>query len=220
MESSLARVITTSVGVIDKTVSILDVVAAKDRSRAELVEATGFSRATVHRLAASLEAHGLLRRSERGRYALGWKLVTLGRAAESGDALVELAMSVLADLRDETGESVQMYVRDGSQRRCVASLDSPDELRTVVAPGARLPLDRGSAGAALRGVEGASGWVASVGERAAGVASVSAPVRDATGAVVAALGVSGPVERTTDDPGSRYGNVVAEAARRVSVLLG
>ncbi|MDG2262257.1 MAG: IclR family transcriptional regulator [Actinomycetota bacterium] len=205
---------------IDKTVSILDVVAAKDRSLAELVEATGFSRATVHRLAASLEAHGLLRRSERGRYALGWKLVTLGRAAESGDALVELAMSVLADLRDETGESVQMYVRDGSQRRCVASLDSPDELRTVVAPGARLPLDRGSAGAALRGVEGASGWVASVGERAAGVASVSAPVRDATGAVVAALGVSGPVERTTDDPGSRYGNVVAEAARRVSVLLG
>lgn len=220
MESSLARVITTSVGVIDKTVSILDVVAAKDRSLAELVEATGFSRATVHRLAASLEAHGLLRRSERGRYALGWKLVTLGRAAESGDALVELAMSVLADLRDETGESVQMYVRDGSQRRCVASLDSPDELRTVVAPGARLPLDRGSAGAALRGVEGASGWVASVGERAAGVASVSAAVRDATGAVVAALGVSGPVERTTDDPGSRYGNVVAEAARRVSVLLG
>jgi len=206
--------------VIDKTVSILDVVAAKDRSLAELVEATGFSRATVHRLAASLEAHGLLRRSERGRYALGWKLVTLGRAAESGDALVELAMSVLADLRDETGESVQMYVRDGSQRRCVASLDSPDELRTVVAPGARLPLDRGSAGAALRGVEGASGWVASVGERAAGVASVSAAVRDATGAVVAALGVSGPVERTTDDPGSRYGNVVAEAARRVSVLLG
>ena len=205
---------------IDKTVSILDVVAAKDRSLAELVEATGFSRATVHRLAASLEAHGLLRRSERGRYALGWKLVTLGRAAESGDALVELAMSVLADLRDETGESVQMYVRDGSQRRCVASLDSPDELRTVVAPGARLPLDRGSAGAALRGVEGASGWVASVGERAAGVASVSAAVRDATGAVVAALGVSGPVERTTDDPGSRYGNVVAEAARRVSVLLG
>ena len=220
MEQSVARDTSTPVGVIDKTASILDAVAARERTLAELVDATGFSRATVHRLAASLETHDLLRRDERGRYALGWKLVTLGRVAESGDALVELALPILADLRDETGESVQLYVRDGSERRCVASLDSPDELRTVVAPGARLPLDKGSAGAALRGVEGDEGWVASVGERAVGVASVSAPVRDATGTIVAALGVSGPIERTTDDPGSRYGDRVAVAARRVSVLLG
>ena len=39
------------------------------------------------------------------------------------------------------------------------------------------------------------GWAQSVAERESGVASVSAPVRDAAGTVVAAVSVSGPVER-------------------------
>ena len=38
---------------------------------------------------------------------------------------------------------------DGDRRRCVASLDSPSELRTIVPVGALLPLDRGSAGRVL-----------------------------------------------------------------------
>ena len=43
-------------------------------------------------------------------------------------------------------------------------------------------------------------WVESVGEREAGVASVSAPVLDASGTVVAAVSVSGPIERTSRHP--------------------
>ncbi len=38
------------------------------------------------------------------------------------------------------------------------------------------------------------GWAQSVAEREAGVASVSAPVRDGTGQVIAAVSVSGPVD--------------------------
>ncbi|WP_283234742.1 IclR family transcriptional regulator domain-containing protein, partial [Candidatus Protofrankia californiensis] len=53
------------------------------------------------------------------------------------------------------------------------------------------------------------GWADSVGEREAGLASVSAPVRDATGRVVAALSLSGPVERLTRSPGQRHGAAVA-----------
>lgn len=162
--------------------------------------------------------HGLLRRDEQGRYALGWKLFSLGRAAERSAALVESAGPVLRRLRDDTGESVQLYVRDGDERVCVASLDSPDELRTVVPPGARLPLDRGSAGAAL--LSGPAGSISSVAERAPGVASVSCAVVDGEGNVVAALGVSGPVERTTSDPGSRYGAAVRDAAAELSAILG
>ena len=48
--------------------------------------------------------------------------------------------------REQTGESVQLFVRDGDVRVCVESLESPHELRTIVPVGARLPLDRGSAG--------------------------------------------------------------------------
>ena len=72
----------------------------------------------------------------------------------------------------------------------------------------------------LRGEVGDDGWVASVGEREAGVASVSAPVTDDTGAVVAAIGVSGPIERLSRDPGERFGAAVVAAADRVAVDAG
>ena len=69
------------VGVVDKSFSILQLVAVAPCSLAELVERTGLSRATAHRLAVALESHGMLRRLDDGRFALGLHLVALGRAA-------------------------------------------------------------------------------------------------------------------------------------------
>ena len=133
--------------------------------------------------------------------------------------LADAAGPALAELRDATGESVQLYVRDGDQRVCVASLESPHGLRTIVPMGAALPLDRGSAGQALRAADRRRGWP-SVGEREPGVASVSAPVRDGDGRVLAAVSVSGPIERTTRDArGERYAAAVVAAARRVEAAL-
>jgi DNA-binding IclR family transcriptional regulator len=205
------------VGVLDKAVVLLDVLEEQPRSLAELVEATGLSRATAHRLAVALEDHGLVRRDPEGRFTLGARLVALGRAASAGLSLVEVAGPALADLRDATGESVQLYVREGDDRVCVAALESPHGLRTIVPVGARLPLAVGSAGRVLApgATIGRSGWVDSVGERESGVASVSAPVLDGQGAVVAAISVSGPIGRTTRTPGRRYGADVVAAARKL-----
>ena len=114
-------------------------------------------------------------------------------------------------LRDRTGESVQLYVAEGEGRRCVVSLQSPHGLRWIVPEGALLPMDRGSAGKVLQA--GASGWAESVEEREPGVCSVSAPVVDGRGKVLAAVSVSGPVERLTRTPGERFGaDVIAAAA--------
>ncbi|HSH23404.1 MAG TPA: helix-turn-helix domain-containing protein, partial [Acidimicrobiales bacterium] len=191
---------------VDKSVSVLSALEAGPLALADLVAAAGLSRPTAHRLAVALEAHGLVRRDDQGRFALGLRLVGLGRAASEGLPLVEAARPALAALRDETGESVQLYVRDGDARVCVASLESPHGLRTIVRVGAALPLDRGSAGRVLcdEPAARARGWAESVGEREAGVASVSAPIVDPEGRVLAAIGVSGPVERTTRSPGRRY----------------
>ena len=208
------------VGVLDKAVDLLDCLAGGPKALAELVAITGLPRATAHRLAVALEQHGLVRRDADGRFALGFRLATLGRAALESAPLAEVARPALAWLRDATEESVQLYVRDGEQRVCVESFESPHGLRTIVAVGASLPLDAGSAGKVLRGDEvGGRGWVESVEEREPGVASVSAPVRDHTGLVLAAIGVSGPVERTTRRPGSRYGDAVTRAAAMVESAL-
>ena len=206
-------------GTIDKGVRVLAAVEAIGPcALADLVAATGLSRATTHRLAVALETHGLLRRTADGRFALGLRLVGLGRAATDALPLAEAAASALAALRDATGESVQLYVREGEHRVCIASLESPHGLRTIVPVGATLPLDRGSAGRVLWG-EPVAGWSESVEEREPGVASVSAPVLDDVGRVVAAVGVSGPVERTSRRPGERYGAAVLDAARANEAAL-
>lgn len=202
------------VGVLDKAVSVLDALEVEPRSLAELARATGLHRATAHRLAVAMEAHQLVSRAGDGRFSLGLRLGGMG--------LVGLARPALERLRDATGESVQLYVRRGDRRLCVASLESPHGLRTIVAVGASLPLDVGSAGKVLSLDPGAPrrGWTQSVEERERGVASVSAPVHDSAGAVVAALSVSGPIERTTRAPGRRYADAVMQAARAVERAVG
>lgn len=207
------------VGVLDKAVAVLGAIEQQPRSLGELVAVTGLSRATAHRLAAALETHGLVRRDESGRFALGLRLIGLGRRAAEGVPLVEAARPALLALHERTGESVQLYVREGDVRLCVASIEARHELRTIVPVGARLPLELGSAGRVLGGDGGSGSWVESVGERQAGVASVSAPVRDRSGRLLAAVSVSGPIERTSRRPGRRYGAEVVAAAREVETAL-
>ena len=69
------------VGVLDKSVAVLEAVEDGARSLAELVAATGLTRATTHRLATALETHGLLARESRGRWRLGPRLLALGSSA-------------------------------------------------------------------------------------------------------------------------------------------
>jgi DNA-binding IclR family transcriptional regulator len=207
------------VGVVDKAMALLGALEAGPATLAELVERAGFSRATTHRLAQALAAHGMVRRDADGRFALGARLVGLGRLAAAAIPLAEVAEPVLARLRDETGESVQLYVAEGDARRCLLALDSPHELRTIVRPGALLPLAHGSAGRVLSGEPlDRRGWIQTVGDRQAGVASVSAPVRDSRGDVVAAVSVSGPIDRIGRSPGARHGDRVVAAAAELTVL--
>jgi DNA-binding IclR family transcriptional regulator len=194
------------IGVLDKAMRVLDALDAVPLSLADLTEATGLPRATAHRLAAALEVHGLVERDGAGRFALGRRLAVR--------SLADAARPALERLRDETGESVQLYVPRGDRRVCLVSLESPHSLRTIVPVGAALPMSKGSAAKVFRGAIDERGWAESVEEREKGVASVSAPVRGG-GDVVAAVSVSGPVERTTRSPGARYAKAVVRAAREV-----
>jgi DNA-binding IclR family transcriptional regulator len=209
------------VGVLDKAVAILAALEPRPATLNQLVDSTGLTRATAHRLALALGRHGLVERDVDGRFCLGPRLTELGAAALAGPPLAVTARPALEVLRDRTGESAQLYVAAGEARLCVASLESPHSLRTIVAVGAVLPMDRGSAGAVLRDDPRTAprGWIESVEEREKGVASVSAPVRRGA-RVVAAVSVSGPVERTTRAPGRRYGAAAVDAARQVEDAAG
>jgi len=204
------------VGVIDKSMAVIDALAQGPCSTAELVERTEITRATVHRLASALESHGLIRRAGDGRFALGYRFVSLARAVDDLGVLCDAARPHLRALSEQSGESAQLYVRDGDDRVCVDVAESAHGLRTIVAVGARLTLERGSAGRALTQPE--TGLATSVGEREAGVASVSAPIIGDTG-VVAAISVSGPIDRMSASPADRFGPMVLAAALAVGAQL-
>ncbi|GAA2559048.1 IclR family transcriptional regulator [Mycolicibacterium diernhoferi] len=212
------------IGVLDKAVGVLHTVAESPCGLAELCERTGLPRATAHRLAAGLEVHRLLARDNEGRWRLGPALTEL--AGQVNDALLAAGAIVLPRLRELTGESVQLYRREGSSRVCVASLEPPAGLRDTVPIGTRLPMTAGSGAkvllaysdpatqqAVLAGAKFTErtlaevrrrGWAQSAAERESGVASVSAPVRDGRGAVIAAVSVSGPIDRMGRRPGARW----------------
>ncbi|MSV36444.1 MAG: IclR family transcriptional regulator, partial [Actinobacteria bacterium] len=55
--------------------------------------------------------------------------------------------------------------------------------------------------------------------RVKGVASVSAPIFDADGAIIAAVSVSGPLERMSNSPGAKFGTLVVRGAKTLSDFL-
>ena len=220
------------IGVLDKAVGVLHAVAEAPCGLADLCDRTGMPRATAHRPAAGLEVHRLLARDAGGRWQLGPAVSELSAAV--GDPLIAAGAAVLPGLREITGESVQLYRREGTTRVCVAALEPPAGLRDTVPVGARLPMTAGSAARVLLAYSDAPtqrallpsaafaertladvrrrGWAQSAAEREPGVASVSAPVRDRSGAVVAAVSVSGPIDRMGRRPGERWAADLLAAA--------
>jgi DNA-binding IclR family transcriptional regulator len=228
------------VGVLDKSVAVLTTLESGPASLAQLVAATGLARPTAHRIAVALERHRLVTRDSQGRFVLGPRLAELATAAGE-DRLLAVAQPILIQLRDLTGESAQLYRRQGDSRICVAAAERATGLRDTVPVGAALPMTAGSAAQVLlawdepdrvnRGLRGARftaaslaqvrrrGWAASVAEREAGVASVSAPVRGQGGKIIAAVSVSGPIERLTRSPGRRHAAAVVAAGEKITAAL-
>jgi len=226
---------TTAVGVLDRSVALLELLADGPRSLRPLAEASGLPRPTAHRLLVALETHGLVARTADGAFRLGPRLAELAARAGPGLDLGAAARGVLARLHDTTGESAQLYVRSGDRRLCVAARDAGSGLRDSVPVGALLPLEAGSGGKVLLawsadhdrfpGVSAAElaavrrrGWAASVAEREPGAASVSAPVL-ADGRLLGAVCVSGPASRIGQAPGRRLAPAVVAAARDLAALV-
>lgn len=222
----------TGVGVLDRCVVLLDLLAEGPRSLRSLADDSGLPRPTAHRLLVALEAHRLVARDPTGSFRLGPRLTELAAVAGPELDLASVAGPVLDRLHQSSGESVQLYVRSGEHRLCIAARDAGTGLRDSVPVGALLPLDVGSGGKVLLAwsadggrfmpaAELASvrsrGWAASVAEREPGVASVSAPVLH-DGVLLAALCVSGPVSRLGQAPGRKLGSLVVGAAGELSAL--
>ena len=235
---------------LHRLITILELVAANraPSGAAEVAVKMGLPLSTVARLMRQLADEGLLHRSSRdGRFTLGPRLYALARAATSQLDIAELARPIMEELRDVTGETTSLHVLRGTQRVCIAEVQSHHELRRVVPAGLPQPLEGTATGEVLlagspaperQAAIDASGLSAR--ERAAleerlertraegyaladdwvdGLTGISVAVRDSE-VTVAALSVSGPSSRFNREVAMGHLAATREAARLLSARLG
>ena len=138
--SSQSNEIHSGVGVLDKTVKILDALESGPATLGQLVSSTGLARPTAHRLAIALERHRFVLRDQHGRFVLGSRFAELAAAAGE-DRLLTAAAPILQTLLDRTGESAQIYRRQGDMRVCIAAVERASGLRDSIPVGAMLSME-------------------------------------------------------------------------------
>ncbi len=201
-------------------------------SAPEIVQELKLSRTTVFRILHTLLAAGYLCRDDDDRhYKLGPAILGSGFSYLASLDFVEVAQPLLQKLRDATGMSAHMAIRDGRDIVYVARYAAQTTIRSSVTIGTRFPVHATVMGRmmlldmdkhelaqlfpegslprfteqtpcnlpelqALLDGDNRRGYAASQSFFERGVNSVAAPVRDVSGAIVAAINVT-----TVDDPG-------------------
>ena len=224
------------VAAVDRAVNLLAVFSSRDEPLrlAELSERSGLYKSTVLRLLASLEHAGLVQRLDDGRYVLGHEIARLYRAYSSTLSLDHLVIPVLQELVNTTGESAAYHIVQGQGRICRYRVDSPQPVRDHIKPGEVLPLERGTGGRVLVAFDPAlkdkeekgkqrlyaeireKGYFSSQGDRLAEVSGISAPVFDAGKQIVAAVTLTMPAHRYTED----HIQPTVHAAQEITKRLG
>jgi len=95
----------------------------------QLSEKTGLYKSRILRLCGTLVAQGYLIRIPRATYKLGPKLMILGKTYERTNPLALLSRSILKDLSRLTGDSVKLFVIEGSKRLCFVTEEGTYPLR-------------------------------------------------------------------------------------------
>jgi IclR family transcriptional regulator, acetate operon repressor len=127
---------------ISRTLAVLQLFQqnSHDLGISEIAEQLSLSVSTVHRIVRALATEGYLAQNEETeRYYLGRSAVLLGQAATERLGL-HRAQLVLDRVREETGESVNLGVRDGDEMVVVIRAESTHPLRFSQQPGSRLPV--------------------------------------------------------------------------------
>lgn len=116
----------------------------------EIARILRLSRSTVGRILSNLHALGVLSQNTvTRRYMMASKVLTWSSAYVSQLDVASAARAALTELHRVTGETVSIYVLEGTERICVERIESPEPVRVVVRRGERMPLHAGSAGKAL-----------------------------------------------------------------------
>jgi IclR family transcriptional regulator, acetate operon repressor len=122
---------------------ILETVARSDRpiAMSDVVEAHGLPKATVFRLLSLLEDAGLVLREPRAKsYTAGPRLTRLALDVMLNSSVRLVRHGILQRVADETGETCNLTMVDGTEVMYIDRVESQSPLRIDLKPGSRVPL--------------------------------------------------------------------------------
>lgn len=115
----------------------------------EVSRRLGIAKSTASRMLAALASRGMLERRSTGRYRLGLKLFEYGQLVVDRLMLRDMALPVLAELRDAVAETVQLGVAAGADVLYIDRLEGTNGLRFHTEAYRRKPVHSSAAGKAL-----------------------------------------------------------------------
>lgn len=216
---------------------------------ADLLKRVALSRPTLYRLLATLEHKRFLVASgEPQRFRLGPAVAQLAHAWSAGLDLRNVAQPVMRGLWEATRETVALFVPNGTDRVCVAELESPQPLSFRRGVGYREALALGASGRSIlaymnltpkdlsafvggREVDAQQymkrlalvrqrGYETSRDELIQGAVAVAAPLFDRTGSVVGSMCIFGPGTRMSASAVDADAKLLVAAANKLSSELG
>lgn len=232
---------------LHRALDILEAVAEGARSLKAFEIRTGLTRSTTHRLASALVDRGLL--SSAGRdYRLGGRLVQLAHRAQERLSLADVARPVLAALAAETQDAVNLATAVDDDVLYVAQVPGRRRLEIrhwvgdrnrirdtalgrallIDAPPARWAElfadapDSPQATAFARDMEAGRrvGHALHLEDGGDNIRCIAAPIRDASGAIVAALSLSSVPQYMDETRMAQLTPRVVEAALEIGQGLG
>ncbi|MFZ4510944.1 MAG: IclR family transcriptional regulator [Candidatus Nanopelagicales bacterium] len=122
-QESASRSVSIAVAVLECFLS------TEELGASEVARRIGVAKSTAHRALGALAEGGLLDRIPSGRYRLGLRLYDYGQLAIDRLLLRELALPILASLRDQISETVQLGIPAGHEVLYVDRLEGTHGLR-------------------------------------------------------------------------------------------
>jgi DNA-binding IclR family transcriptional regulator len=134
-----------------RVLSIFDLMLSRGEpvTVAEVVGALGIPKSTAYELVRTLSAAGYVERSGGTSYFLGRKLFELGMAYRSHVDLLKEGGKIVEELRDETGETVQLSVLENNVMLVLVKEESQKPIRIISRVGSRVPVNWAAAGRLL-----------------------------------------------------------------------
>jgi IclR family acetate operon transcriptional repressor len=141
---------TDSVSVLDRVTAVFDAFGDQDEGLgvSELARRANIPKSTVSRIAADLVDQRLLDR-EGDKFYLGVRLFELWQTVEHPRRLRLLAHPVMTELREVTGQSVQLAILDATDVVLLSIVRSEPAVRPAARVGGRLPAHATALGKAI-----------------------------------------------------------------------